>query len=279
MSALPPLARPAADGLRARSGRLALGLVLASSLAACATLERPDPLEPINRKVYAFNDVVDGAVLKPVATAYRDNVPSPVREAASNFFANIKDAWSAVNLLLQGRPVDSLSNLMRFGTNTVFGVLGLFDVATGLGLERFDEDLGQTLGRWGMGPGAYLVWPILGPSTVRDSLGLPIEMQVTPETWVQSVALRNSLTVTRIINTRANLLPATRVLDQIALDKYSFVRDAYLQRRRNQVYDGNPPEVEEPRYDDPEPAAAAGPPSPASAASGAAGPSGAPARP
>jgi phospholipid-binding lipoprotein MlaA len=229
-----------------------LPLVLAASLGACATLERPDPLEPINRKVYAFNDAVDVAVLKPVATVYRDKVPAPVREAAGNFFANIKDAWSAVNLMLQGRPADSLSDLMRFGTNTVFGVLGLFDVATGLGLERHDEDLGQTLGRWGMGPGAYIVWPILGPSSVRDSLGLPIEMQVTPETWVQSTALSNSLTLTRIVNTRANLLQATRVLDEIALDKYSFVRDAYLQRRRNLVYDGNPPDVEEPRYDEPE---------------------------
>lgn len=226
--------------------RLLLGLLLvAAGLAGCATAQRPDPLEPWNRKVFAFNEGLDHAVLKPTATAYQKVVPGPVRTAATNFFNNISDLWSATNLFLQGRVTDGLSDVMRFGSNTVFGILGLADVASEMGMERHNEDFGQTLGHWGVGPGAYIVWPLLGPSTVRDSLALPIEQQVVPETFVSTVRMRNSLSVVRLVNTRANLLQAGNMLDGIALDKYTFIRDAYLQRRRSLVYDGDPPPLDE----------------------------------
>lgn len=262
-----------AAGMSSRRGAVLI-VLSASVLAGCATPRRPDPLEPVNRKVFAFNEAVDDAVLRPVATVYRNTVPAPVRAGVGNFFGNIRDLWSAVNLTLQGRPVDGVRDVARFGANTVFGVFGFFDVATGLGLERHGEDFGQTLGRWGFGPGAYIVWPILGPSSVRDSVGLPIELQVAPQTWISTDSLRYSLTATSVINTRANLLGATGLLDDIALDKYVSVRNAYLQRRRNLVYDGDPPIEDEPSYDEPaDPAdgvdAAPAPlPAPAAGASG-----------
>lgn len=267
-----PAAAPRRRGVAGLCAGAWLLWVAVGGLSGCATPQRPDPLEPWNRKVYAFNESIDTAFLKPVATVYRDHVPSPVRTAATNFFANVQDVWSAVNLLLQGRPGDSLKDLLRFGTNTVFGVLGLFDVATPLGLERHGEDFGQTLGKWGVGPGAYIVWPVLGPSSLRDSVGLPVEWRLTPETWVQPETLSYSLTGVRLVNTRANLLQASQLLGDVALDPYMSVRNFYLQRRRNLVYDGNPPDDAQPeeRWDEPEaaePAASAGvpPAAPASA--------------
>jgi phospholipid-binding lipoprotein MlaA len=243
--------------------RLLLGLVLAAAGlgAGCATPQRPDPLEPLNRKVFAFNEGLDKAVLKPTATAYKAVVPGPVRTATTNFFNNLFDVWSAANLFMQGRMTDGLNDLMRFGSNSVFGLLGLADVATEMGLERHNEDFGQTLGRWGVGPGAYIVWPVLGSSTLRDSVALPLEIRITPETFVTPVRAANSMTALRLVNTRANLLQAGDILDGIALDKYVFIRDAYLQRRRNLVYDGDPPPQDE--EDDESADNAADPPAPA----------------
>lgn len=227
-------------------------LIAAALLAGCATTENPDPLQSMNRKVFAFNETVDEYVIKPPATVYRDVVPSVVRTGVDNFFGNLRDVYSAFNLMLQGRVGDGVGSLMRFSTNTVFGFGGLMDWATELRMERHNEDFGQTLGVWGFGPGAYIVWPILGPSSVRDSFGLPLEVAASPEQWAGSVAVRNSGMVLRVVNQRAKLLGATDLVDDVALDKYSFVRDAYLQRRRSLVYDGDPPDQDTERYDLPE---------------------------
>ncbi len=235
---------------------LAVGaLVLGAGLGGCATVDRPDPWESYNRKVFAFNEVADENVIRPVAMVYRDMVPSMVREGFSNFFGNVKDAWSAVNLLLQGRFADGFSDLMRFGSNTVFGMLGVIDVATELGFEKHGADFGVTLGRWGISPGAYIVWPIYGPSTVRDSIGLPVDITAVPQSlFFDRVRTQNILTATQLVNTRSNLLRATDIVDDIALDKYTFIRDGYLQRRRSLIADtldalGKAPPPEPPAKD------------------------------
>lgn len=220
-----------------------LALAVATlSLWGCATTAQPDPLEPLNRKVFAFNEAVDEAVLAPTARAYRDVVPSPVRTGVTNFFTNIGDAWSAVNSFLQFKGGDGLRTTLRVGINTFFGFAGLLDIATEAGLESGNEDFGQTLGHWGIGSGAYIVWPLLGPSTARDTAAMPLDMQASHRSIIHDQAVNNSLTGLQIVNTRARLLGATRVLEDAALDKYLFTRDAWLQRRRSLVYDGNPPD-------------------------------------
>ena len=253
--------------------RLALAGML---LAGCATTlndvrggpgAKLDPWENWNRKVFAFNESLDEHVLKPVATVYSNVVPEPVRRGIDNFFGNFADAWSAVNNFLQGKGTAGVYDVMRVGTNTVFGLFGVLDVATEVGLEKSREDFGQTLGVWGMGTGAYIVWPLFGPSSVRDSIGLPMDIAASPATVINDGATRYSLTAVNLVNTRANLLGATRVLDDIALDKYAFVRTAYLQRRRSLVYDGNPPEEDD--EDDLPPVAAPVPETPAAPASAA----------
>ena len=205
-----------------------------------------DPWERWNRKVYAFNDAIDAAIVKPVATTYVRFVPQPIRTGVTNFYGNFSDAWSAINNVLQGKVIDGLQDVMRVGTNTLFGVAGLFDVASEIGIDRHNEDFGQTLGRWGVGAGPYMVWPLLGPSTLRDSAAMPLDRSVSPALTVNSAVARFGLAGLGLVSERANLLPTTRMLDDIALDKYSFVRDAYLQRRRSLVYDGNEPEEAEP---------------------------------
>lgn len=233
-------------------------------LAGCATTlndvrggpgAKLDPWENWNRKVFAFNEALDENLLKPVATAYSNVVPEPIRRGVDNFFGNFADAWSAVNNFLQGKGTAGVYDVMRVGTNTVFGLLGVLDVATEVGLEKTREDFGQTLGVWGMGTGAYIVWPLFGPSSVRDTIGLPLDMAASPSSVINDGATRYSLTALNVINTRSNLLGATRVLDDIALDKYNFVRDAYLQRRRSLVFDGNEPPPPDPT--EPEDAASA----------------------
>jgi phospholipid-binding lipoprotein MlaA len=227
---------------------------VAALMSGCATLreargsagDKLDPWENWNRKVFAFNEGLDEHLLRPVATVYANVVPQVVRRGVDNFFGNVADAWSAVNNFLQGKGTAGVYDIMRVGTNTVFGLLGVLDVATEVGLEKTREDFGQTLGWWGFGTGAYIVWPVLGPSSVRDSFGLPLDLAASPASLYKDGASRYSLTVLQLINTRANLLGATRVLDDIALDKYSFIRDAYLQRRRSLVFDGNEPAPDNP---------------------------------
>lgn len=207
-------------------------------LAGCATgpnAHPKDPIEPFNRGVQRFNDGVDEALLKPVATVYRDVTPDLVRTGVSNFFANLRDLWSSVNAALQLRPQEAVENFMRFSFNTFFGFGGVLDIASEMQIERTTLDFGQTLGRWGVPAGPYLVLPLMGPSTVRDAVGMTLTTSGDLLNGIEHIPSRNSLYALRIVETRANLLRAGFMLDQAALDKYSFTRDAYLQRRESQI--------------------------------------------
>jgi phospholipid-binding lipoprotein MlaA len=223
-------------------------LALALLLSACATTgseNARDPWEGLNRKTYAFNDALDRAVLKPVAQGYQKVTPAFAQEGVNNFFDNLEDLGTGLNNILQGKPRQGASDLGRLVVNSVLGIFGLWDVATPLGLEKHYEDFGQTLGVWGVPSGPYLVLPLLGPSTARDAPAKAVD-----PSWYYSNALDNntlywSLWTLDKVRTRANLFKAEGVLDQAALDRYTFIRDAWLQRRRSMVYDGNPPRVKE----------------------------------
>lgn len=216
-----------------------LVVVTLGLLVGCATgpnANPQDPLEPWNRGVYKFNEGLDKAVLRPVAVAYQDVIPSPVRTGVGHFFGNLRDLWSAVNATLQLRPQEALENFMRFNVNTFLGFAGVLDIATEMQIPRTTLDFGHTLGHWGVPSGPYLMLPVLGPSTVRDTVGLVVDQQGDlVRQGIDHTSTRNSVQGVRIVNTRAGLLPATDMLDQIALDKYSFVRDGYLQRRQSQI--------------------------------------------
>ena len=215
----------------AHPAALLLGAALLSGCATGPNANPADPLEPYNRSMTTFNENVDKAVLKPVATAYRDVTPQPLRTGVTNFFPNLGDAWSFVNNMLQFKGREAFDSLVRLSVNTVFGLGGVLDVASEAGIDRHKQDFGLTLGRWGVGTGPYLVLPILGPSTVRDAVALPVDFYGNPVSYVDPVSARNSLYGLRIINTRANLLGTTSVIETAALDRYSFTRDAYLQLR------------------------------------------------
>jgi len=235
--------------------RLCAALLLAGSLAGCATSGRnpADPLEPLNRAVFGFNDVADKAVLTPVARAYRAVIPGFLRKGVSNFFSNLEDVWISVNDVFQGKFQQGSEDFTRVIFNSTFGIAGIFDFASDVGLPKHNEDFGQTLGSWGITSGPYLVLPFFGPSTFRDGFGLLVDGRADlVYRLVDDVPLRNSLYATRAISNRANLLDASSVLDQAALDRYAFVRDAWLQRRRNLVYDGNPPREKDDADDEPE---------------------------
>ena len=223
-------------------------------LQGCATgpqANPADPLEPFNRGVYSFNEGLDRAVLKPVATAYQNITPSPVRTGVTNFFENISDVWSMVNNVLQAKPAEAADSLFRVTTNTLWGVGGIFDVATELKIPKHKEDFGQTLGTWGLASGPYVVLPVFGPSSVRDTAGLAVDMQGDLVSQSSQVPVRNSLKALDLVDTRASLLDAGNLLDQAALDKYAFTRDAYLQRRKSLIGGNERTEPEE-RFDLPE---------------------------
>jgi phospholipid-binding lipoprotein MlaA len=240
-----------------RAGRRTAGLCLlwlGLLLTGCATgpnSHPADPLEPWNRGVYRFNDAVDRAVLKPVATAYQESAPDMVRKGVGNFFANLEDAWTTVNSALQLKGQAAAESLTRFWVNTLMGLGGVLDVASEMQIPRHQEDFGQTLGHWGVAPGPYLVLPLLGPSNLRDTAALPAEWRGDPVLYVEDAPTRNTLVVVRVVHQRARLLRQEGLLEGAALDKYTFLRDAYLQHRRNLVYDGEPPD--EPGIDDYEP--------------------------
>lgn len=226
----------------------AAGLAGLLAVAGCASgpaADPRDPLEPLNRSLYRFNDGVDRALLKPVATAYVDGVPVPVRTGVNNFFGNLRDAWSAFNGVLQLRPREATENGMRFAVNSTFGLAGVLDVASEMGLERTTLDFGMTLGRWGVPDGPYLMLPLLGPSTLRDTVALPIDGQGNAIGQIGHIPTRNELTALRVVDQRAGLLRASDMLQEASLDPYSFLRDSYLQRRHSQI-GVTPPEE---RYD------------------------------
>ncbi len=239
------MANAATGGFIARARLLLAALVFALA-SGCATngTDARDPIEGFNRAMYGFNEGFDEAIGKPVATAYRDVLPSFVRTGVRNFFANIDDLFIGVNNLLQGKPIDAVSDIARLAVNTTIGILGLIDVGSHIGLEKHNEDFGQTFGRWGASDGPYIVWPMFGSSTVRDSMGSVLDVSLDPVRNHRPVNVRNVMLLTRATSKRADLLDASRVLEEAALDKYVFQRDAYLQRRRSLIYDGNPPREE-----------------------------------
>jgi len=230
-------------------GRLSALLVALLLLAGCATTGEKNPLDPwegMNRKTHAFNVALDDNILKPLVTDYVNVVPGFVREGVNNFFDNLGDVGNGLNNILQGKPGPGVSDLGRFAVNSVFGIFGLWDIASPLGLERHDEDFGQTLGVWGVGSGPYLVLPFLGPSSARDGPARLVDPQFFLYTYgIQSNAAGWVMWGTDKFRTRANLIQAERVLDEAAIDKYSFIRDAWMQRRVSQIYDGNPPRPKE----------------------------------
>ncbi len=216
-------------------------------LSGCSSVPKEDrdprdPWEGFNRSMYGFNDAIDKAILKPVAQGYDAILPTPVNNSVTNFFDNIDDVPVSVNSLLQGKPQNAASDISRFVFNSTFGIFGLFDFAGRfLDLPKRNEDFGQTLGVWGVPPGPYLVLPVLGPRTTRGAFGLIVDLYLDPLFHVREGTTSWALVITRFIDTRAGLLAAERVLDTAALDPYIFIREAYLQQRRNLVYDGNPP--------------------------------------
>lgn len=223
----------------------ALSLLLGMAAPVQAQSESPaDPFESFNRAVFQFNDTLDRAVIKPVAQFYTEVVPDTPRLLFRNFVSNLLEPWNAVNNVLQGKPLAAASDVGRFLMNTLI-TLGLGDPASEAGLERSNEDLGQTLGVWGFGPGPYLVLPVLGPSSIRDGLGRVADIGFDPSRRIANGDEFAIFTAARLVEQRASLLPMERMVEGAALDRYSFIRNAYLQRRLNLVYDGNPPEPKE----------------------------------
>lgn len=216
-----------------------LALAACSTLAGCATgPNQRDPYEKFNRKMFAFNDAVDRVALKPAATAYKQVLPSFVQTGVSNFFGNLSDLWTGANNLMQGKGADGFSDLSRFALNSTFGLFGLIDIGSEGGLQKHNEDFGQTLGAWGVPSGPYLMLPLLGPSTVRDTAGIPLDIAADPWAYVYPVHTRNVGTAVRAVDQRAQVLDASNLMEEAALDRYEFIRDGFLQRRESRIMDG-----------------------------------------
>lgn len=231
-----------------RSGRgrfFACVLAFAFSSGAIAEDNSRDPYQGFNRSMFAVNEVVDKFAAKPVAQVYDQAVPLPVKAGIGNLFGNASDLWVGINSALQGKFGDAGVDIGRLLVNSTIGIFGLFDVASELGLERHEEDFGQTLAVWGVNDGGYLFWPIIGPRTARDTVGWAVDTYVDPVSSVSPISVRNSMTALRFVDIRASLLPADKVVEEAAFDKYSYIRDAYMQRRRNQVFDGRPPRLDD----------------------------------
>lgn len=232
--------------------RIMLFGLMTCFMVGCASLpegtqaSKTDPWERVNRSVFSFNDSLDKYIITPITKAYEFILPEVIRNSLSNIFSNIGDIYTAVNQLLQGKPKNAVDDLTRFIVNTTFGIGGIFDVATGAGLEKHQEDFGQTFGVWGIGDGPYMVLPLLGPSNVRDTFGWAFDLQTDILlSYVNDIPVRNTITAVRVLDQRSKYLSTTNLLETAAFDRYSFVRDAYIQRRRDRIYDGNPPMIEE----------------------------------
>jgi phospholipid-binding lipoprotein MlaA len=242
----------------ARIKSVAVAVAAIGLLTGCATSGNPkDPIEGFNRAMFAFNEGLDSAIVKPVAKGYDAVLPTPIKTGVTNFFSNIEDLFIGVNNLLQGKVPEAFSDLGRVVINSTVGLLGVIDFASDAGLEKHDEDFGQTFGRWGVGNGAYVVIPVFGSRTVRDTVGLVLDVAADPVANHHPERTRDIALVLRLVNDRANLLPADKVIEEAALDKYSYMRDAYLQRRRNLIHDGNPPREVEANAEPADPAASA----------------------
>ncbi|MYM69583.1 VacJ family lipoprotein [Pseudoduganella sp. FT55W] len=234
-----------------RQAALALGVTV--MLAGCAGPNPRDPYEGFNRAMFEFNDTVDTYALKPVATAYKTVTPGFVQTGVGNFFGNLSDAWSSINNLLQGKGEDGMSDFARFALNSTLGIVGLFDIASEAGLPKHKEDFGQTLGVWGVPSGPYVMLPLLGPSTVRDTAALPADIAGDIWRYKDPTNVRNIGTALRVVDTRAGLLDASTLLEDAALDRYEFIRDGYLQRRESQIHpDGDGPSSKRKKDDDAE---------------------------
>ena len=225
---------------------------LVSGCASAPSADPRDPWEPMNRKIYGFNDALDKAIVKPVAQTYKDTVPRLIRVGVDNFFSNLGDLWSFANAALQLKPKEAVSNITRFNLNTFFGLGGLLDIATEFNIQRYKGDFGQTLGYWGMPPGPYLVVPFLGPYTLRDAVVYPVDMRGNPVFYVKDIYSRYGLYGVQFLNLRVNLLGAGNLLEAAALDPYSFVRDFYWQHRQRQVLGDKADEVDDMKDDAPE---------------------------
>lgn len=225
--------------MRINGKGLLAGVLMAGMLGGCATQGNKDPLEGMNRGIYKFNDTADKAVIKPIAGAYKAVVPSPLRTGVNNFFTNLGTVVTIINDLLQFKLSQAMDDTGRFAINTTFGIAGLIDVASMDNIEKHNEDFGQTLGHWGWKDSTYIVLPFLGPSTLRDTGGLVVDSAFfDPIYYVDDVPTRNSALALKFVDRRSQYLPASDLLDDAALDPYAFMRDAYLQRRANQINDG-----------------------------------------
>lgn len=225
-------------------------MILLGLNIGCTTIEGPanpdDPLESFNRSMYSFNETLDEYAMKPIAEGYQKITPDAVDSGITNFFSNLGDVWTLINDLLQLKIHDALTTSARIVFNSTFGLFGIMDVATDFGLEKKSEDFGQTLGYWGVDSGPYLVLPFFGPSSIRDTVGFTVDSTELDLIYDDMSARNaNSLLAVKYIDIRADLLSVKDIVDETAPDPYAFIRDAWVQRRQNRVYDGNPPEEDE----------------------------------
>jgi phospholipid-binding lipoprotein MlaA len=230
---------------------LCLGVILFTEVG-CASIpegqirSKKDPWEAMNRNVFAFNQSLDDYLLIPIARAYQFVLPETVRTGISNIFANVGDVYTALNNFLQGKPKSATDDLIRVFVNTTMGLGGIMDVASMAGVEKHAEDFGQTFAVWGFGEGPYMVLPLLGASSVRDTVGWVFDLETDILiNLINDIPLRNSITGVRVVDQRVRFIGASELLDSAAIDRYSFIRDAYFQRRRYKIYDGNPPPQED----------------------------------